>query len=141
MTPENIIIGSNATHAWETYFWPYYADAEPIKLDHGAGELWLNNNLGMVVMSFEPLNNTRPPRPPQCLIDVLSDAAARATGKSLPNQQSSYWMLGFDGWAYPMPNAGNAVWPLRNPYAEEPGGGGSFHSHAGGGGLEADVGK
>lgn len=122
MVPENIIIDSTDTHIWRTYYWPYYNDPKPIVMEHGAGELWLNTNLGMVVMSYEAINNTVAPRPPQCLIDVLSDAAGRETGVSLPKQQSTFYTMGFDGFAYPMPNAGGKIWPRPNPYVGLPNG-------------------
>lgn len=51
------------------------------------------------------------PRPPQCMIDVLADKVGRETGTSVPNQQSSYYTLGFDGRPYPMPNDHGYGWP------------------------------
>ena len=51
------------------------------------------------------------PRPPPCMIDVLSDKEGREKGKSIPNQQSSYYTLGFDGYPYPMPNDHGYGWP------------------------------
>ena len=47
----------------------------------------------------------------QVHIDVLSDKAGRETGTSIPNQQSSYYTKGFDGYSYPMPNDQGQGWP------------------------------
>jgi len=114
MTPENIIIGSNATHKWRAYYWGYFNETEPRVIEYGIPELWLGENLGMVVLSFErrdanATGDYAAPRPPQCMIDVLADKAGFETGTSIPHQQSSYYTLGFDGYPYPMPN-GNG-WP------------------------------
>ena len=107
MTPENIIIGSDATHKWRAYYWDYFNETEPRMIEYGIPELWLGKNLGMVVLSYEPRDNAGTvdaPRPPQCMIDVLSDKRGFDTGKSIDKQQSSYYTLGFDGYPYPMPN-------------------------------------
>ena len=75
MTPENIIIGSNATHKWRAYYWGYFNETEPRVIEYGIPELWLGENLGMVVLSFErrdanATGDYAAPRPPQCMIDL-----------------------------------------------------------------------
>jgi len=119
MTPENIIIGSDATHKWRAYYWDYFNEAEPRMIEYGIPELWLGKNLGMVVLSYEPrviAPDYVAPRPPQCMIDVLSDKQGFDTGKSIDKQQSSYYTLGFDGYPYPMPNydgSGKGMWKKK----------------------------
>ena len=119
MTPENIIIGSDATHKWRAYYWDYFNETEPRMIEYGIPELWLGKNLGMVVLSYEPrviAPDYVAPRPPQCMIDVLSDKQGFDTGKSIDKQQSSYYTLGFDGYPYPMPNydgSGKGMWKKK----------------------------
>lgn len=118
MSPENIVINSNATHIWRTYYWSYWNQSEPAEvIEHGAGNLWLGESLGMIVMSFESVDadTSAPPKPPQCMIDALSNKAGRETGKPLPHQQSNYYIKGFDGYPYPMPNDGGMGWPMAKP--------------------------
>lgn len=118
MTKESIIINSNATHLWRMYYYSYYDDAVPTVLEHSAGELWLNENLAMVVLSFERRDRDpliSPMRPPKGMVDVLSNYEERTTGTPIPNQQSNFYMLGFDGCSYPMANAPGVEWPLPKP--------------------------
>jgi len=116
MTPENIIIGSNATHKWRAYYWDYFNETAPRVIEYGMTELWLGENLGMVVLSFERRDANATggyvvPRPPQCMIDVLADKVGFETGTSMDHQQSSYYTMGFDGYSYPMPNDHGYGWP------------------------------
>jgi len=118
MSPENIIINSNSTHIWRVYYWEYFNQTQtPEVHEHGAGNLWLGRNLGMVVMSFEPVDadTSTPPLPPQCMIDMMSNKVGRETGTPVPNQQSDYYIKGFDGFPYPMPNDGGRGWPRPKP--------------------------
>lgn len=118
MTPENIIIQSNATHVWRLYYWRYFNQTEPAEvLTRKMGSLWLGNNLAMITLSFEPIDadTTRPRKPPQCMIDMMTNLVGRETGTPVPHQQSDYYILGFDGFPYPMPNAQGMGWPLPKP--------------------------
>lgn len=119
MTPETIIINSNETHIWRTYHWQYWNQTSaPEMYEHGAGNLWLGQNMGMVVMSFESVDaadTASPQKPPQCMIDMLSNEFGRLTGTGLPHQQSNYYIKGFDGFPYPMPNDQGLGWPLEKP--------------------------
>jgi hypothetical protein len=53
MSPENIIITSNATHKWRAYYWDYFNVTTARVIEYGVPELWLGENLGMVVLSYE----------------------------------------------------------------------------------------
>lgn len=71
-------------------------------IEEGAGSIW-HENLGMIVLSFE--RRDQPPlklRPPECQIQML----ARPQNYSPNNSwETYYYMLGFDGYTYPMPNS------------------------------------
>lgn len=53
MSPENIIITSNTTHKWRAYYWDYFNVTTPRVVEYGVPELWLGENLGMLVLSYE----------------------------------------------------------------------------------------
>jgi hypothetical protein len=53
--------------------------------------------------------------PTQCMIDILSNEVGRVTGVPLPHQQSNYYIKGFDGFPYPMPNDEGLGRPLSKP--------------------------
>jgi len=118
LTPDSILIESNATHIWRLYYWSYWNQTEPPEVhEHGMGNLWLGNNLGMISLSFEPIGTSveNAPRPPQCMIDMMSNKVGRKTGTKVPNQVSDYYVLGFDGFPYPMPNDRGMGWPQPKP--------------------------
>ena len=105
-----VVISSNATHTWRTYYYSYYQQEKPEVMEAGAGNIWLVENLGMIVLSFErredppdgSIDNPYP-KPPKCMVEMMS----RPYSHSDPNNswENYYYMLGFDGYPYPMPNA------------------------------------
>lgn len=105
-----LVIPSNATHVWRAYYYSYFSDTQPtVVTEQGAGSFWLSENLGLVTLSFEARNMQyvagQEPRPPRCMIEALSNRRVVDGKPAVPNQQSGYYTLGFDGFPYPMPNA------------------------------------
>lgn len=107
LVPSRILIHSNETHTWRAYYYKYYTETTPKVIEFGINEIWLPDNLALLSLSFERRDkdtSVNPPKPPQCMIDLLVNQRALDNKSSTPNQASNYYMLGFDGYPYPMPH-------------------------------------
>lgn len=104
-TPDQgrVLISSNETHVWRLYYWSYVGNIgqEPDKIiEVGLGRIILNENLGVLVLSYERRDNKEILRPPSAVLGYLDNGF-----KQENDSVSSYYTLGFDGSYYPMPNA------------------------------------
>uniref|UniRef100_A0A0G4IA56 Uncharacterized protein n=1 Tax=Chromera velia CCMP2878 TaxID=1169474 RepID=A0A0G4IA56_9ALVE len=120
LSESDILIASNATHTWRAYYYSYWNQTKPTEiLEEGINDIWLKENLGLITLSFEPRelpeDSSSFPRPPACMIDVLSDKRRRDGLPPTPHQQSSFYTLGFDSLPYPMPNGDSEPYRENKP--------------------------
>lgn len=107
LVPSRILIHSNETHTWRAYYYKYYTQTTPEVIEFGINELWLPDNLAMLSISYERRDkdtSVNPPKPPRCMVELLVDQRALDGKPSTPNQASNYYIIGFDGYPYPMPH-------------------------------------
>ena len=118
-TSDRSTIAANDTHPPVAYYYSYRGQKNPEVYTLGVGSLWLWHNLGMIVPSFERKDSTAVPgeaahtKPPKCMTDLLINMRALQNKTQTPCQSMHYYMKGFDGFRYPMPNG--KLYDIGNP--------------------------
>lgn len=132
---QSYLIGNCKDKHWKMYYYSYFAQDEPtFTSTNGFGRTWLNENLGVIILSYERKDRMQQPNrklildrflylaniKPNNMVKLyqpyldLTDVAIREGMDVIPYNVSGNLVLNFDGALYPLsqrtPIVGSWIW-------------------------------